>query len=52
MRLYFSDYQVERRRNQRLQPPLAMPGFVPPSPSIIDGLIGMFEMRITVERFI
>jgi hypothetical protein len=35
--MYFSDYQVECHRNQRIQPPLAMPGFGPPSPSIIDG---------------
>jgi hypothetical protein len=42
---YFRDSQTECRRVQRLQPPPPLPAFYPPAPSLIDGLIGMFEMR-------
>jgi hypothetical protein len=42
---YFRDSQTECRRVQRLQPPPPLPAFYPPTPSLIDGLIGMFEMR-------
>ena len=51
LRMYFRDYQVECRRNQRLQPPLAMPGFDPPSPSIIDGLIKIRERSLLNDSF-
>jgi hypothetical protein len=42
---YFRGYQTQCRRVQRLQPPPPLPAFYPPAPSIIDGLIRMFEMR-------
>jgi hypothetical protein len=42
---YFRTYQAECRQVQRLQPPLPLPAFNPPSPTIAHGLDGMFEMR-------